>query len=449
MNNLFKEFDKTSKADWSSKIEADLKGKDPSLLIISNLIEDIEFSSYFHQEDMLNEDELPGNYPNKRGMNSSDNSFNNGKLIQISSEKEANKKSLDALNSGADLLVFKATKENIDWKTVLSEIQFEYIQCQFVIHSVEEFKSLFETLQNKPNIQYNIDFHSDGLHLTDVKTISPNFKETQQRFCAVNGFKVQQSGANAWQELAFCLSTAHEYLVELMQNGFTIDDASACITFNVGMGSNYFLETAKIRSLKQLWSKIIRAYSPEHACSYNCHITAVVTHLNKSLKDPHTNLLRQTTETMSAVNAGIDGVVILPYDIYSTNGESELAERMALNISSILSEESYFNKVIDPLGGSYSVEKITELIGRKSWIEFQEIDQQGGIFSEEVQADFVNQVEEKKELRINMFNEGSISGIGMNIYPPLKEEDNNWALNSTYIGMKPLILEKEYKTVVA
>ena len=152
---------------------------------------------------------------------------------------------------------------------------------------------------------------------------------------------------------------------------------------------------------------------------------------------------------MSAVNAGIDGVVILPYDIYSTNGESELAERMALNISSILSEESYFNKVIDPLGGSYSVEKITELIGRKSWIEFQEIDQQGGIFSEEVQADFVNQVEDKKELRINMFNDGSISGIGMNIYPPLKEEDNNWALNSTYIGMKPLILEKEYKTVVA
>jgi len=449
MNDFFSDFDKVPKDEWVAKIEADLKGKDPALLHVIDQIEDLEFSSYYHNEDAVKENELPGNFPYKRGMNATDNSFRNGKLILIKNEEEANKKALKALNSGADLLIFKSTLAVTDWKRILQNIQLEYINCQFVINSKNEFTYLQELLRNEKNVQYNIDFHAEQFDLSDLKTITENFKEKQQRFCAVNGFKIQQSGANAWQEIAFCLSTAHEYLVQLMEEDYTIDEASACITFNIGLGSNYFLESAKIRSLKMLWSKIVRAYSPVHTCSYNCHITAVTTHVNKSLKDPHTNLLRQTTEAMSAVNAGIAGIVILPYDIFSSNGESELAERTALNISSILSEESYLNKVIDPLGGSYSVEKLTELIGEKSWIEFQEIDTNSGLFSSETRKLFVSKIEEKRELRAQLFNNGEITGIGINIYPPNENTSNKWHYDSSYLGLTPFILEREYKTVNA
>ncbi|MBL1278888.1 MAG: hypothetical protein COA33_001350 [Fluviicola sp.] len=449
MSDFFKEFSKVSKEEWVTKIEADLKGKDPDLLVVNDAIEDIQFSTYYHNEDSIAENELPGNYPNKRGMNKPSNAFQNGKLILIQNEKEANKKALHALNSGADLLIFKTAIAKTEWKIVLEGIRFEYIHTQFVVQSVQEFETLHSLLQKEANIQYNIDFHEDSFELNDLTAVAQNFKINQQRFCAVNGFKIQQAGGNAWQEIAFSLSTAHEYLVKLMAEGFSIDEASACVTFNLGIGSNYFLETAKFRSLKQLWSKIVRAYSPEHSCSYNCHITAVTTHLNKSLKDPHTNLLRQTTEAMSAVNAGVDALAILPYDIFSSNGESELAERTALNISSILAEESYFDKVIDPLGGSYSIEKLTELVGRKAWAEFQQIDAKGGLFNSEILIDFTQKVTEKRNLRIAFFNEGKITGIGMNIYPPNEEMKNDWAYEVNYLNLKPLILEREYKTVNA
>lgn len=449
MTDFFNEFEKVTKDEWASKIEADLKGKDPALLYVTDEIEDIYFSSYYHNEDAIKETELPGNFPNKRGMNKPNNNFNNGKLILIGNENSANKQALNALNIGADLLIFKAEKQDVNWIEVLKEIQFEFIQAQFVIQSKNEFDALFTILKEEANIQYNIDFHSDNFQLEDIDELVKNFKEKQQRFCAVNGFKIQQLGANAWQELAFSLSTAHEYLVKLMENGFSIDEASACITFNIGMGSNYFLETTKLRALKQLWSKVVRAYSPEHSCSYNCHISAVVTHMNKSLKDPHTNLLRQTTEAMSAINAGIDNLIILPYDIFSDNGESELAGRMALNISSILCEESYLNNVIDPLGGSYSIEKITEILGKKAWKEFQQMDSNGGIFSESILTNFTKSIHSKRALRINNVNEGETIIIGVNIYPPLKVTHNEWNLNSTYLGVDPLILEKEYKTVTA
>ena len=449
MSDYFNEFDKVSKSEWIAKIEADLKGKDPALLFVNDELEDIAYSSYYHNEDATKKDELPGNFPFTRGMNRPNNHFKNGKLIQIHNEKSANTSALNALNSGADLLIFKSKKETTDWNKVTEGIQFKYIDTQLVIQSVSEFEQLFSLLKNEENIQYNIDFHSENLNLADLKNIAQNFREKQLRFCAVNGFKIQQRGANAWQEIAFAISTAHEYLVQLMEAGFTIDEASACIAFNIGVGNNYFLESAKFRILKQLWAKIVRAYNPEHSCSYNCHITAVITHLNKSLKDPHTNLLRQTTEAMSAINAGIDGIAILPYDIFSAEGESELAARMALNISSILTEESYLDKVIDPLGGSYSIEKLSDLLGRKTWSEFQQMEATGGIFNANTLDTFKQEILSKRKMRIQLFNEGKTTVIGVNIYPPKKENDNEWEQISDYLGIAPLILEKELKTVSA
>ncbi|MDX2361111.1 MAG: methylmalonyl-CoA mutase family protein [Crocinitomicaceae bacterium] len=445
MSDFFKEFQSSSKAEWQNKIVADLKGKDPSLLQISDEIEELNLSSYLHREDGKNQDQIPGNFPFTRGMNRDNNHWANGALIQIEDEKSANKKALNILGSGGDLLVFKSHKENTDWKLVMNEIQVEHIQIQFVIQSIEEFKEILNLgLPKTMNVRYNIDFLNNW-NEDDFSEIATNFKDQQQRFCSVNGFKTQQCGANTWQEIAFCLSAGHEYLVKLLGLGFNIDEAAACISFNLGIGSNYFNETAKFRAFRTLWSKIIKAYQPEHNCSYNCTITAVATHVNKSLIDPYTNLLRQTTEAMSAINAGIDGLVILPYDLFSTEGASDLSERMALNISSILKEESYFDKVLDPIGGSYSVEAIGDEIGKKAWSTFQKMDSEGGIFSSKVLGDFVEDVHSKRALRISKFQDGSIVGIGVNKYSTPSEAIAKWLPATDYLGMTPVILENEYK----
>lgn len=438
MSDFFKEFKKVSKSEWENKIISDLKGKDPSIISIDNKIEELKLSSYYHAED-ISKSETPGNFPFTRGINSKRNEWQNGAFIIVSNEKEANKKALLALNSGADLLVFKTEKQSTDWKTVFKEIKFEFIHVQFVIESKSEFDALFEIMNSQSGrIQYNIDI-VDHMSAEDFNSIANNFKEKQQRFCSVNGFKTQNIGANTWQEIAFCLNIGHDYLLRLMALGFTVDQASACISFNIGVGSNYFFETSKFRALKQLWAKVIHAYNPEHNCSHNCDITAVIGHVNKSLNDPYTNLLRQSTEAMSAINGGANALVVKPYDIYSTNGTSDLSERMALNISNILREESYFDAVIDPLGGSYSVESATEKIARKAWSKFQELEQnEDGVKSKF----FVQEISEKASLRSNSIQDKSALLIGINTFENPEEINNEWKPMQSYLGLPSLVLEQ-------
>ena len=444
MNNLFSEFNKVNKQEWVAKIQADLKGKELSTLHFNNEIEDIDYSAYYHNEDDAKENLQPGNFPFKRGYNDEDNSFKNAYYVSVLDEKEANKKVLWALNSGADSLIFISLKENTDWSVVLKEILFEHVHCQFIIKNLEELKELHQLLKNEVNIQLNVDFFYPSWNNDDFIQIARLLKGKQQRFCTVNGFKVQQIGANVWQEIVYSLSAGQELLLKLMKNGYSIDQAAQSITFNLGIGSNYFLESSKFRIIRELWAKIIRTHSPNDEKSYRCHVTAITTHVNKSLKDPYTNVLRQTTEAMSAINAGVDVLSVMPFDIFSKNGTSDLSERIALNISSIVSEESYLNKVIDPFGGSYSIEKISSFLIEKSWKEFGVLEQNGGIFNPEAFKQFISKVIEKRNLKINLFKKGETTGIGVNIYPPLKETKNEWDIPTLFLNIPPLILEEEY-----
>ena len=447
--NKFNEFQKVSKTEWIEKIQTDLKGKELSVLDINDPVEELTFAGYQHTEDGVNQAFSPGNAPYTRGMNLPNNEWNIGVLIRVEDECITNKKALKSLNEGADLIVFKSSKENIEWKSVLENIQVEFIKVQFVLTDLNDVSILKELLvKNLENIQFNLDF-IEKFDRSQLKNCTGFFREKQIPFCSVNGFKVQQSGANTWQEISFCLSKGHEYLVQLMKSGLTIDEASACVSFKIGVGSNYFFETAKVRALKMLWAKIISEYNPEHNCSKNIHITAVVGHMNKSLKDPYTNLLRQTTEAMSAINGGIDALVILPYDDQSITSSSELAERMALNISSILKEESYLNKVIDPLGGSYSIEQITVLIANKAWKSFQELEALGGIFENEAKEFFTTKVNEKRELRIQRVTSGDQTFIGVNKFMNPDEPNSDWKAQESYLGMTPLIIEQAHKSIIA
>jgi methylmalonyl-CoA mutase len=158
------------------------------------------------------------------------------------------------------------------------------------------------------------------------------------------------------------------------------------------------------------------------------------------LKDPYTNLLRQTTEAMSAITGGTDAIVVKPYDLYSTSGPSELSERMALNISNILKEESYFDAVIDPLGGSYSIESSTTEIARKAWSKFQDLEQlEGGVKSKT----FISEISEKSALRIKGIQDKSIVLIGINTFENPEEIKNEWTPMHTYLGLPSLVLEQE------
>lgn len=444
MTNLFKEFNPSTKAEWEARLLADLKGKDLSTLQVNDPIEEISFRNFYHPEDQEAGVPLPGNFPFTRGMNENDNGWKNGARIDIGSEETANRKALMALNSGADLLVFVPAKEEINWQLVLADIQLEFIDSHFVLSTFEEYRTLRTHLALLPDsVQFHCDIFTGRWSGDDFNALADDFKDAQRPFLSVNGTGIQQAGATTWQEIAFSLATGHEYLLRLMNYGFTIDEAAACISFHTGTGARYIYESAKLRALKQGWAHIVSAYNPQHACSHNCRIHAHITHLNKSLADPYTNLLRQTTEALSAANGGAESIVVLPYDYYSVQGSSELAERMALNISSILKEESFEDKVLDPLGGSYSLEHITTLIGHKAWDLFRELESGGGIGNTASLNAFKNAVQEKRSLRIERLKTGADILIGINKYPDPKPHQANWKAVPSYLDLPALILENE------
>ena len=193
-----------------------------------------------------------------------------------------------------------------------------------------------------------------------------------------------------------------------------------------------------------MWSKLIQAYSPKNQRSFDCNITAIIGHVNKSLRDPYTNLLRQTTEVMSALN-GANAILVLPYDFYSDEGPSSLAKRMAINLALLLQEEAYLDKVIDPIGGSYSIETLTELIGEKSWNTFQGIEKNGGLFEQNALNVFAELIMKKQNQRVEAFSSGKTTRIGINDYEDPNEKVANWKEVDSYLGMKPLILDLQPK----
>jgi hypothetical protein len=195
--------------------------------------------------------------------------------------------------------------------------------------------------------------------------------------CA-NGLKWSNKGAYISQELAFALAEGHDLLVELMKNGKSVDEVSNCIQFKMGIGNSFFKEIAKFRALRTLWSSIVSAYKPSDDKSLQTKIRAYNSQWNKTAIDEQTNLLRTTTEAMSAIMGGVDTLCVMPCNALTE--QTAGAYRWSRNIQLLLRDESFLNRVIDPGSGSYFIEEWSKKISDKAWEIFQEIEKRGGYY---------------------------------------------------------------------
>ncbi|WP_449536880.1 methylmalonyl-CoA mutase family protein [Ferdinandcohnia sp. Marseille-Q9671] len=244
-------------------------------------------------------------------------------------------------------------------------------------------------------------------------------KSSNLRTILVKGDPYHNGGGNAVQELAYSLGTAAEYVSELIERGLAIDEIASRITFTFSIGSNVFMEIAKLRAAKILWSTIIEAYGGKEESS-KMYIHARTSAFSKTIYDPYVNMLRSTTEAFSAIIGGIDSLHVSPFDEPIKSSDS-FSRRIARNTQSILREESFLDRVIDPAGGSWYVESLTNELAEKAWELFQEVELQGGMLSAlkagSVQTS-INKVLSERQKNVNYRKEKI---VGTNVYANIKE----------------------------
>jgi methylmalonyl-CoA mutase len=235
----------------------------------------------------------------------------------------------------------------------------------------------------------------------------------------VNARPWLEAGGNAVQELAYALATAVEYLRALQARGVPVKTSAAQMSFSFGVGQQFFIEVSKFRAFRLLWSRVLKAYGHETAAT-GCLIQARTCLYDKTLTDSNVNMLRSTTEALSAVLGSVDTLHIGPVDEV-TGATTELSRRIARNIHTLLSEEFHFDQTADPAGGSWYIEKFTDELARKAWALFQDIEKKGGfaacLRSGEPQKAVAAVAAEKTEA-VSKRRSGL---VGTNLFPNLKE----------------------------
>jgi methylmalonyl-CoA mutase len=260
----------------------------------------------------------------------------------------------------------------------------------------------------------------------------------------VSGLAYHNSGANAVQELAFTLASGAEYLYKISSKGLKVDEIARKMKFTFGIGSFYFMEVAKIRAARMLWNKILETFNVTYE-NRKMSIHAKVSELNQTYFDPYVNILRNTTEAFSAIVAGVDSIETNPFD-KSFNPTDNFSRRIARNTQIILKEESHLDQVIDPAGGAYFVESLTNDIAIEAWKLFQKIDEDGGMLNAIKSGFVLSEIEKVAEQRKKDFAKRKSVLVGTNMYANPKEKSPELkSIDYTSIYLKRVDYTKKYK----
>jgi methylmalonyl-CoA mutase len=275
----------------------------------------------------------------------------------------------------------------------------------------------YEYMLTKGQLPISVKQIFDEIKLSTELMIKSN---SPVKTIGVSGMTFNNSGASAVQELAFTLAAAVEYLQEMINRGLKVDDAAKRMKFTFGIGSFYFMEISKLRAARMLWSKILEAYGVKEE-NRKIFIHVKTTEFNQTYFDPYVNMLRTTTEAFSAIVGGADSIHTNPFD-ESFNESSNFSRRIARNTQIILKEESHLDQVIDPAGGSYFVEKLTDDIANSAWKLFQTVEEKGGMLKA-IQSNFVHEeIDKVAQAKKKDFAKRKTVLVGTNMYANPKEK---------------------------
>jgi len=452
---LFSEFPPVSTEQWMNQIIADLKGADFDKKLVWKTNEGFDVRPFYRTENIENlktTESLPGKFPYIRGTGKDNNWFVR-QDIKVENIAEANAKALTLLSKGVNSLGFEIEREDVNKENIvllLNGINPEAVELNFStcrMHSVKLIRILVEYFKEKNYdltvIRGSVDLDFIGKALTKgvikkewieqmVEAVRAAAELRLFKATVVNAYLFNNAGSFITQELGYALAWGNELLSRLVEAGIDPALAAKKIKFNLGIGSNYFLEIAKFRAARWLWAEIVKAYQP--TCNHDCpnqgpnnecrcagkmNIFAQTSSFNQTVFDPYVNLLRTQTEAMSASIAGVDSLLITPFD-ESFKTPDEFSERIARNQQLLLKEESHFDKIVDASGGSYYIETLTQSIAQEAWKIFLEAEEKG--FYESVKAGEIQAaVNASAEKRFKAVAQRREILLGTNQYPNFTE----------------------------
>lgn len=402
--HLFNEFEPVSSKQWKQQIQFELKGADYNETLVWESPEGIKVKPFYHS------DENDFNFET-----SGSDGFKIVQNIYVHDVKKSNERAIDSLRRGAesirftieseaillDELMMNLPKENVTYYFNLLFLSAEFVKKVGVFSSQNDYKIV--VLQDAVG-----QLAKDGNWFTSLEK---DFSELN----LISGLNIpflscktdlyQNAGANIVQQLAYSLAHVNEYFNR-------IENISSPITFEVSVGTNYFFEIAKLRALRLLFNSLAKEYNH----TFDCHIVVTPTKRNKTLYDYNVNMLRTTTECMSAILGGADGVSNLAYDaIY--HKDNEFGDRISRNQLLVLKHESYFNEVNNPSDGAYYIESLTEQLAEKALTLFKDIEANGGFITQLIEGTIQRKINESAQKEQELFDSGKEVLLGTNKYP--------------------------------
>jgi methylmalonyl-CoA mutase len=381
--------------DWKTKAEESLKGKSIETLK-SSTYEKIILKPLYSRRDDQKAPDYPGGSDFRRGIHPLGYVTNDWKVAQrISylSVDELKEKLHASVEKGQTAISFEVSEVLFKSKGIIDDILGDLpAKFPFAVNGRGMQSALLEALAKRRGSSEQASgyvgsdpislFAEEGFigedyfkcWLDDIKLA--NEKLPKLRTVLINTSTYHQGGANAVQELGIAAATGAFYFQKLLDSGMKIEDVLGKMIFQFSIGSNFFMELAKMRAARILWNKITQVYGADSK-DRGMHITAETSLFTKTVFDPYVNLLRSGNEGFAAVVGGVQYLHITPFD--DITGSSSLSERIARNTQNILKDEAYLRTLVDPAGGSWYVEALTTELAEKAWQYFQQIEAKGGM----------------------------------------------------------------------
>ena len=430
-HNLFSDFEAVSSKQWKQQIQYELKGADYNETLVWESPEGIKVKPFYHNDETeVNLDAIVPSKPFAIVQN-----------IFVHDVKKSNARALETLQRGAESIRFTIENDAVSIEELMQNLPLENVNYYFNLPFLSvEFSNKINDFasKNKAIIFVQIDpigqLAKDGNWFEnlekDFEKLNTIASKTTVPFLTISSRMYQNAGANIVQQLAYTLAQANEYFNR-------ISAMNQPITIEVAVGTNYFFEIAKLRALRILFNTLASEYNHD----FDCHIIATPTKRNKTLYDYNVNMLRTTTECMSAILGGADAVANLPYDALY-HKDNEFGDRISRNQLLILKHESYFDKVNNPADGTYYIETLTEQLAEKALELFKDIEKNGGLISQLIDGTIQRKINESAQKEQELFDSGKEVLLGTNKYPNKNDQMKN------DLELYPFVKQNARKTLI-